>query len=174
MEKKHNSILRTPRLTLHPYTEVDREQVLSIVCHEAVKPTFMVPDFDSREQADAFFDRLLSIVARGDRFIYGIYLEETLIGFLNDVGIQDGAVEIGYVIHPDHWGQGFATEAVRAAIDELFRLGCPKVIAGFFAGNTASRRVMEKCGMVKIPLEEDIEYRGKTHRCLYCGIDNNL
>ena len=135
-----------------------------------VKQTYMVPDFDTRAQADAFYDRLLGLCANGERFIYGIYLDGQLIGFLNDCGIQDGAVELGYVIHPDYHGQGYATEAVGSAIEELFRLGYPKVIAGFFVGNHASRRVMEKCGMVLIPLEEDIEYRGKVHHCLYYGI----
>lgn len=65
-----------------------------------------------------------------------------------------------------------ATEAVSACIDELFRIGLQKVTAGFFEENNASRRVMEKCGMHKLKKEDDIEYGGILHHCLYYGIEN--
>ena len=53
------------------------------------------------------------------------------------------------MIAPAHQGKGFATEAVEACIEELFRMGFAHIRAGFFEGNVASCRVMEKCGMRK-------------------------
>ena len=46
------------------------------------------------------------------------------------------------------WGRGYATEGSRALIDRAFAaLGARRVVASTMAVNTASRRVMEHCGM---------------------------
>jgi RimJ/RimL family protein N-acetyltransferase len=90
-----------------------------------------------------------------------------LVGFLNDVEIENGAIELGYVIHPRFQGNGYATEALGIAIGELFHLGFQAVITGAFRQNAASIRVMEKNGMTRIEKTEPIEYRGKTHICVY-------
>jgi len=78
------------------------------------------------------------------------------------------------VIHPDYQNRGFATEALTASIQELFRLGYSRVRAGYFAENPASGRVMEKSGMHPISKMDTIEYRGNVHRCLYYEIENTL
>ena len=60
-----------------------------------------------------------------------------------------GVPEIGYGILDAHRGHGFATEAVRAAVDwALRRPGVDAVEAEAEAGNAASQRVLEKCGFV--------------------------
>ncbi len=60
----------------------------------------------------------------------------------------NGVVEIGYVINPDYWGNGYATEAARKvmrfAFDELL---VNRVEAKFMFGNDASLKVMSKIGM---------------------------
>ena len=56
--------------------------------------------------------------------------------------------EIGYVLHPDFWGKGYACEAARCVIDFGFeRLGLHRIEARFMMGNEQSLRVMEKLGM---------------------------
>ncbi len=56
--------------------------------------------------------------------------------------------EIGWVLHPDHVGHGYATEAVREIVRVCFdQLGLRRVVAGCFAANTASWRLMERIGM---------------------------
>ena len=55
--------------------------------------------------------------------------------------------EIGYWLGVPYWGQGYATEAVRALIDHAFGdLGHQALQAGARVSNPASRRVLEKCG----------------------------
>jgi RimJ/RimL family protein N-acetyltransferase len=56
--------------------------------------------------------------------------------------------EIGWVLHPDHVGHGYATEAVGEIIRVCFEdLGLRRVVANCFAANTASWRLMERVGM---------------------------
>lgn len=168
--KERQMQLSTPRLTLMPFSEKDMDRVIAILCNEEVGKTYMVPAFDSREQAERMFARLRELSLAKDHFVYGIYLENRLIGFLNDVEMTADTVELGYVIHPDEQNRGYATEALGAAIAELFRMGFSRVRAGYFAENPASGRVMEKCGMKRIPETGEIEYRGAVHRCVYCEI----
>lgn len=170
MEKKKDR-LQTERLILKAFEECDRQRMIDIFFNEDIKKTYMIPDFEDRKQAGALFEKLMAFSRSDDHFQYGIYLEDTLIGFVNDCEIKDSTIEIGYVIAPEHQGKGFATESVRACIDELFRMGFAHVVAGFFRENIASCRVMQKCGMKKIDFEEDIEYKGKSHHCLYYRID---
>jgi ribosomal-protein-alanine N-acetyltransferase len=78
---------------------------------------------------------------------------------------------LGYVIAPEHQGKGFATEAVQACIHELFRMGYEHVRAGYFEGNTASRRVMEKLGMQFEGIQRDaIHVKGQYVSVGVCAI----
>lgn len=163
---KQKEIL-TARLCLRPFREEDMEALYGLLTNEEIKKTYMIPDFPSREAADKMCRRFVDLSLDEGRFVRGIYLENGLIGFLNDVEMTEKTVEIGYVIHPLHWNRGYATEAVQGALAVLLDSGFDAVRAGYFEENEASGRVMEKAGMEKITYEDALEYRGKTHRCLY-------
>lgn len=145
----------------------DESVLPDLLTSSEIKQTYMLPDFDRREDALPLARRLVQLSQDKAHFVRGICAEGQLVGFQNDVEIADGSIELGYVIHPDHWGKGYATAALKLAIAELFRLGYGEVIAGAFEDNPASIRVMEKAGMRKLSRTDDIEYRGKTHRCVY-------
>lgn len=161
------SVLMTEHLELGPITENDRDAMIGMFYNDEIKQTYMIPDFAAREQAETLFCRMKAYCVSEDRFQYGVFLRGDLIGFLNDCEINGDAIELGYVIHPDYKGNGYATEALTAAIRELFRMGFSCVKAGFFEENPASGRVMEKSGMKKSDQTDEIEYRGTVHRCLY-------
>jgi RimJ/RimL family protein N-acetyltransferase len=56
--------------------------------------------------------------------------------------------ELGYVINPDHVGQGFATEAAAALLELAFDgLGLHRVIGRIDARNDASAAVLRRIGM---------------------------
>ena len=57
--------------------------------------------------------------------------------------------EIGYWIARQHWGQGYATEAVRAVLRLAQALGHRRIGATHFADNPASGRVLAKAGFRK-------------------------
>ncbi len=62
---------------------------------------------------------------------------------------ENNSAEIGYVLNPDFWRCGYATEAVKKIIDFGFHvLNLHRIEARYIVGNEVSRSVMEKCGMV--------------------------
>ena len=61
---------------------------------------------------------------------------------------RDGVWSIGFWIHPEMWGQGFAAEAAQAVIEFGFsRLRVSVVQAAHATWNVQSKRVIEKLGM---------------------------
>lgn len=65
------------------------------------------------------------------------------------------AVEVGWRLDPDAWGNGFATEAASAALDEaLGTLGLDKVCSAPQAVNSASYAVCERLGMTNTGIVE--------------------
>jgi ribosomal-protein-alanine N-acetyltransferase len=69
----------------------------------------------------------------------------------------EGKTEVGYGIDPAYRRQGYMTEAVRAMIDWAFgHNGCRIITAeGVLRDNIASRRVLEKVGMMLYREEGD-------------------
>jgi RimJ/RimL family protein N-acetyltransferase len=73
-------------------------------------------------------------------------------------GVQ---AELGWVIHPDQQGHGYAREAVEATIRMCFEdLGLRRLTAGCFSANEASWRMAEKLGMRR----ETATVRDSLHR----------
>jgi RimJ/RimL family protein N-acetyltransferase len=59
--------------------------------------------------------------------------------------------ELGFHIMPTYWGQGYATEAARGAIDYAFNtLKLPKLYAGHNPENSASSNVIKKLGFTYV------------------------
>ncbi len=74
------------------------------------------------------------------------------------VGVQ---ADLGWVLHPEHTGQGFAFEAVRELLRICFEdLGLRRVTAACFLANEASWRLMERLGMRR----EEHSLRDSLHR----------
>jgi len=66
----------------------------------------------------------------------------------------DAALEIGYWIGKPYWGQGLSTEAAKAIIQEAkTTLGVQALVAGAFADNPASLRVLQKLGFKPTGIE---------------------
>ena len=59
-------------------------------------------------------------------------------------------VEIGWHLHPDAWGQGYATEAAEAVLDDAFSRGLAKVLAVTNPDNHASQAVCRRLGMTHL------------------------
>jgi RimJ/RimL family protein N-acetyltransferase len=61
-----------------------------------------------------------------------------------------GEVEVGWHLHPDCWGRGYATEAAQAVLDRGFLAGLPEVYAVVRPGNEASLAVCRRLGMAPL------------------------
>jgi len=65
------------------------------------------------------------------------------------------AVEVGWRLAQEGWGHGHATEAARASLRDGFeRFAFDEIVSMTSVGNTRSRRVMEKLGMTRDPVDD--------------------
>ena len=158
---------KTKRLVIKPISLDDEEAVLDLLTDKTVGKTYMLPEYQSREEAAPLFHRLVQLSQEESRYVAGVYLKGQFIGMMNDVEIKDKKIEMGYAYLPVYYNKGYATEAFKGAISWLHDHGFETVVAGAFSENAASLRVMEKCGMVKQDYTDEIEYRGKIHTCFY-------
>ncbi len=81
------------------------------------------------------------------------YVIETHDGaIVGDIGVNFGGpgerqAELGYSLHPDHWGQGYAAEALARLIGHLFDdHGLHRLIAVTGADNARSRALLARLG----------------------------
>ena len=170
LDKKKEII--TERLVLKSFEDSDKNAVIFLMENELIKKTYMSPNFKDENEKDSFFLKLKNMSKNNERFLYGIYLNKSLIGIINDCGYNQESIELGYLIAPNEWNKGYATEALKAAINELFRLGFKVVECAHFECNPASGKVMQKSGMKRIEKEEIIDYQNIKHKCIYYAIEN--
>lgn len=138
-------ILHTTRLRLRPFSADDLPHLHAMFSSDAAM-RFM-PTLPHQTEADtqAWLSADMSrngarhwaITKKGD---------DTPIGYVNFLG-ETRIPGMGYMIHPDHWGQGYAPEACRAALDYGFaEIGYDRVELWIDENNVASQRVAHKLG----------------------------
>lgn len=70
-----------------------------------------------------------------------------VIGFVSAKWEPDGSVVLGYAYGVEHWGKGYATEALQPVVDAVFTLtDAEAVTAQARVINPASQRVLRKAG----------------------------
>lgn len=90
--------------------------------------------------------------AKPERMTFSILMKPkgAWIGSLELRWLYEGIGEIGFFIHPSHWGNGYATEAAKAAVNWAFGSGLAHRIQGScWAKNAPSIRVLAKLGLRK-------------------------
>lgn len=163
-------MIKTARLVLKQLSRSDEKPMTELLTNDIIKATFMIPDFASQQEVQSAFEALRKQSLSENHYILGIYLNNQLIGFVNDVETDNDKIEIGYAIHPDYHNKGYATEALGVVIGDLFSKGYSEIVAGAFDDNQASLHIMEKCGMEQTDKVDFIDYHGKKHRCVYRSI----
>ncbi len=145
--------LETPRLLLRQWKESDREIFAALSAHPVVMEHF--PSLLTREQSDAFVDKAQKGINEKGWGIWAVELKATgeYIGMVGLQPVADflpfaPAVEVLWRLHYPFWGQGYATEAAKAAILFAFdTLGEDHVVAITALNNTRSEAVMKRLGM---------------------------
>ncbi|MDG4792512.1 GNAT family N-acetyltransferase [Micromonospora sp. WMMD1082] len=94
-----------------------------------------------------------AIEVRGTGSVVGTALLKPLPG--RDERILTDDIEVGWHLHPDAWGNGYATEAARALVEREFTTGTQVIHAVVDPGNTASIAVTRRLGMTHIGRRTD-------------------
>ncbi|MGX7827549.1 GNAT family N-acetyltransferase [Actinokineospora sp. 24-640] len=144
--------ITTPRLRLRPFVADDLDALHKIQSRDDVAKFLYWGPRTREETAAALAGRLemTTLEAEGDTLLLAVTVDGELIG---DVNLQWHSVEhrggeIGFVLHPDHHGRGYATEAAREMLRLGFEgLGLHRITGRLDADNHASARVLAKLGM---------------------------
>lgn len=146
--------IRTPRLTIRPARVADLAFVFEVRGQVGVAEWLPSEAHDK----DAFVGRLSQpdflaatlVLEHEGRVVGDLYLAVKDAWSQAEVGEQARGTqaEIGWVVGPEHAGNGFATEAAKGLLQICFEhLAVRRATAASYADNLPSRRVMEKLGM---------------------------
>ncbi len=142
--------VKTERLVLRILELKDKEVFLAYRGNPAVVQ-FQTWDPPSLQEVERFIQQNLAVIPNTPNtwLQLGITLHnDQLIGDIGLHFLEDGAqMEIGYTLAPEHQGQGYAFEAVKAILGYLFgQLEKHRITASVDPENVRSRRLLEKLG----------------------------
>jgi len=145
LRETRGCVLETERLALRKPTLADVKAIALLANDRRIaEMTRRLPFPYAQDHAVAFVNSL-SETANDSVFL--IELDHRPIGMVGIDWREPESPELGYWLGVDHWGQGFATEAARAAIDYAFdEFDIEHLISGARVANPASRNILEKCG----------------------------
>jgi RimJ/RimL family protein N-acetyltransferase len=146
--------IRTDRLILRPFTLADFDDLFAIYSRPDVARYLEWAPLGRIEVAENL-DRKLAqsvLAEQGQALSLAVVLPplERVIGdvTLKWLSTEHRQGEIGFTLHPDHHGYGFAAEAARAVLELGFHgLGLHRIVGRCDARNTASARVLDRLGM---------------------------
>ena len=140
--------LRTERLVLRHWRDADRAPFAAMGADPEVMR--FLPGLLTRAQSDALVDRIRTHFAEHG---YGLWVVEVDGAFAGFTGLQWSAatgrraLEVGWRLGREHWGQGLATEAGAEAVRFAFEeRGLERLVCIVDAENTRSLGVARKLG----------------------------
>ena len=143
--------LRTERLVLRPVTEGDVDAMLAIRNAPAAIATTFTRDALPRETMAGQVERRVQSWRERGFGSWLILFADAPVGFVElhpigeDSGVDPDELELGVVVHPDHWGRGIAGEAGLAVARDCFdRVGRARVYAEIEETNEKSLRLVAK------------------------------
>ncbi|MGH2881437.1 MAG: GNAT family N-acetyltransferase [Solirubrobacteraceae bacterium] len=153
-------VAATQRLLIRPWHPDEVDRFYDMRRRMAVARWIGGRPLTNRRDAIALLERLGAELALDPRFgAWAVVDRRTQIPagtvLLKALPDGDGEVEIGWHLHPDSWGLGFATEAATAILARGFALGLDEIWAVTHPDNRRSIRVCQKLGMTEL---------GLTHR----------
>ena len=146
-----NVVLHTERLVLRRFIEADLDHLVAL--HNDPEVMRFLTGGEPISRAAIERDYQARFVGPG----YWAAIERATGEFLGWFALHPtedrdpSELELGYRLRRSAWGQGFATEGARALVPWGFgEMGAARIWAETMAVNRASRRVMEKAGLVLV------------------------
>ena len=148
--------LETPRLALRPLVAEDVEWLTRLYCDPEVNRFLWAEAAGSPERMRREAEAVVELDGMMCRFGHwaiedratGVVCGWTELGKLRLWSGPSDEIGLSYVVAPEFWGRGIATEAAgRLLRHALEVLGLECVMAVIMVGNKASRRVLKKLGM---------------------------
>ena len=148
---KFDDMLETERLILRRWEDSDAENLFEYAKDPDIGPIAGWPVHQNIDESREVIRNVLSgkeayaICLKSDGKAIGT-VELKLNGH-TDMTEQDDECEVGYWLGKPFWGKGIMPEAVKEMLRHAFEdIGMTKVWAGYYEGNSKSKRVQEKCG----------------------------
>ncbi len=144
--------LETPRLVLRPLTSDDVDDLRLWLGDDRIYTYWgRKASPAERDPALLFVDPRPWVKRKPSLdFRFGVALKESghVIGQVEIFDIENNRMgSVGYRYHPDCWGKGIATEALRSVVDFIYaHTEMDRLHATADVRNLASNRVLEKCG----------------------------
>lgn len=157
-------ILETERLQLREIVKEDAHSIFHCFSNHDVTRYYGQDTLTNIEQAEpfiAFFAKSYK-ENRGIRWGIEIKGKKEMIGTIgfNVLSLKHKRAEIGYELHPDYWGNGYATEAISKVIAYGFsELGLTRIGAIVFIENNKSNQLLTKLGFEKEGILKNYMYQ---------------
>lgn len=134
--------LLTPRLRLRRARPGDLAALHAVLSHPIATRYWSTLPHASLEQTRAWLAGMIAALPQiSDDFV--VEFEGRVVGKAGFYRLP----ELGYILHPDVWGQGLAREAVSAVIERAFaRLDIPEIVADVDPRNQASLALLARLG----------------------------
>jgi RimJ/RimL family protein N-acetyltransferase len=146
--------IATDRLVLRPFTPDDFDALYAYQSRPDVAQWLEWGPRSEDEVRVSLGMKLTSVAIADEGDVLSLAMERKdtgeLVGdvILHLVSAEHRTAEIGYIVHPDHQGLGYTTEACREVLRIAFDdLGLHRVVGRLEPRNVASARVLEKIGM---------------------------
>jgi len=152
---ENKPILETPRLILRPLTPDDVPDLRRWLARDEIYTYWGRPASKGEREPETMFVDPRPWVKRkpSPDFKWGMVSKDTntVIGDISVFDIENSRMgSVGYRLDPDLWGQGYTSEALAAAVNFIFtHTELDRLHATADVRNTASNRVLEKCGFVQ-------------------------
>jgi RimJ/RimL family protein N-acetyltransferase len=126
---------------------------------------------------ERYEDERFDAISGGDVLHLLVLAGGERVGDVSLAPIDDrrGWANLGYWVHPDRRGEGYATEAARLAVAHGFEeLALHRISATIVADNETSKRVVEKLGFVHEGTKRDDAFVGGEYvdREVYAFLDD--
>ncbi len=161
--------IETERLILRAFRYDDADSMLNNwISDDEVQKMYCEPSYKTVEELMPLLDRYIGRNQSGYYYRWAVILKETgeCIGQVAYylVNTNNRFAEIEYCIGTAFQGKGYATEAAMAVVEYGFeRIGLNKVLACVKPSNTASARVVKKCGFRQEGILRKLSYRGGVY-----------